>query len=53
MAFMKGVTDLAYSLTMEPLDQDRLLRFYDTCPAYEEFKEAVGECLVRTRHGPL
>ena len=45
-AFMRGATDLAYSLTMEPLDDDPLLRFFDTCPAYADFKDTVGDCLV-------
>jgi len=44
-AFMRGATNLAYTLTMKPLDQDPLLRFFDLCPAYEEFKDAAQACL--------
>jgi hypothetical protein len=45
---MQGFTTSAFTLTMLPLDADPLLRFFDVCPAYEQYKDAVGECLVRS-----
>jgi len=49
VAFMKGFTQAAFPLSMAPLERDPLLRFFDMCPAYGRYKDAVKECLVSRR----
>jgi len=51
ISYMQGFTTSAFTLTMLPLDADPLLRFFDVCPAYEQYKDAVGECLKSWKEG--
>uniref|UniRef100_A0A061SFJ5 Multiple inositol polyphosphate phosphatase 1 n=1 Tax=Tetraselmis sp. GSL018 TaxID=582737 RepID=A0A061SFJ5_9CHLO len=46
VSFMEGATGAPFSITMDPLLSDNLLRFFDTCPAYEAFKERAESCLA-------
>mmetsp|Transcript_2566 Transcript_2566/g.6371 ORF Transcript_2566/g.6371 Transcript_2566/m.6371 type:complete len:512 (+) Transcript_2566:295-1830(+) len=51
VAFMKGFTQAAFPLSMAPLERDPLLRFFDMCPAYGRYKDAVKECLGKWAEG--